>query len=392
MDNVDPAFKGSNKRQEKGKEIANTQDQIRRIDNHTYKVKSQSGNGEYDVVSTESGWNCNCKDHTFRQVCCKHIHAVEFSLKLREQVKKNVIIYPVKVHSCQFCNSDKIVKNAIRHNKYGDLQRYLCKSCNKRFSINLGFEGMRSSPQTITSAMQLYFTGESLRNVQKFLRLQGVEVSHKTVYKWIKKYIGLMEKYLEQITPQVSDTWRADEIFLKVKGNTKYLYALLDDQTRFWIAQQVSNNKYKDDISQMLRDGKEITGKKPTVFITDGAYNFHQAYRKEFWANAIDRRTLHIRHIHFKHDMNNNKMERLNGEIRDREKTMRGLKKMDTPILTGYQIYHNYVRPHMALDGKTPSEACGIKINGDNKWLTLIQNAKFSSSDDMKTQDRGWGA
>ena len=68
-------------------------------------------------------------------------------------------------------------------------------------------------------------------------------------------------------------------------------------------------------------------------------------------------------------------MERLNGEIRDREKTMRGLKKNDTPILTGYQIYHNYLRPHMSLDGKTPSEMAGIKINGDNKWITLIQNA-----------------
>ena len=41
----------------------------------------------------------------------------------------------------------------------------------------------------------------------------------------------------------------------------------------------------------------------------------------------------------------------------------------------GYQIYHNYVRPHMGLDGKTPSEACGIEINGENKWKTLIQNA-----------------
>ena len=30
---------------------------------------------------------------------------------------------------------------------------------------------------------------------------------------------------------------------------------------------------------------------------------------------------------------NNNKMERINGEIRDREKTMRGLKKKDTEIL-----------------------------------------------------------
>jgi len=68
-------------------------------------------------------------------------------------------------------------------------------------------------------------------------------------------------------------------------------------------------------------------------------------------------------------------MERLNGEIRDREKVMRGLKKSNTPILTGYQIYHNYIRPHEGLEGKTPAEAAGIKIEGENKWITLIQNA-----------------
>ena len=54
-------------------------------------------------------------------------------------------------------------------------------------------------------------------------------------------------------------------------------------------------------------------------------------------------------------------MERMNRETRDREKVMRGLKKMDTPILKGYQIYHNYVRPHMALDGKIPADAAEIK-------------------------------
>ena len=54
---------------------------------------------------------------------------------------------------------------------------------------------------------------------------------------------------------------------------------------------------------------------------------------------------------------------------------MRGLKKSDTPILTGYQIFHNYIRPHEALDGKTPAELAGIKVEGRNKWLTLIQNA-----------------
>ena len=42
-------------------------------------------------------------------------------------------------------------------------------------------------------------------------------------------------------------------------------------------------------------------------------------------------RTKHIRQITLKGDShNNNKMERINGEIRDREKTMRGLKSTDT--------------------------------------------------------------
>ncbi len=64
---------------------------------------------------------------------------------------------------------------------------------------------MKSSPQTITSALQLYFTGESLRNVQKFLKLQGLKINHNTIYKWIKKYVTLMARYLGQIKPNVSD-------------------------------------------------------------------------------------------------------------------------------------------------------------------------------------------
>ena len=70
------------------------------------------------------------------------------------------------------------------------------------------------------------------------------------------------------------------------------------------------------------------------------------------------------------------KMERMKGEIRDGEKVMRGLKKTTTPILKGYQICHNFVRPHESLKGDTPADRTGIKVEGENKWITLIQNAK----------------
>jgi hypothetical protein len=73
-------------------------------------------------------------------------------------------------------------------------------------------------------------------------------------------------------------------------------------------------------------------------------------------------------------------MERLNGKIRDREKVMRGLKKEDSPIIIGMRIHHNFIRSHMALDGKTPSQACGIEIQGSHKWLTLIQNTSTNKT------------
>ncbi len=370
-------MKQNTKRQEKGKEIAlNPNVQILRINDHLYKVKSQTTKREYDVISTEKSWICTCPDHQFRHVCCKHIHGVEFSIKMREEVRKQnaVTIEQLNVSICPHCSSEKIVKHGIRHNDNYDIQRWFCNYCKKWFSFNIGFEKMRANPQAVTSAMQLYFTGESLRSIQKFMRLQGINISHQAIYKWIKKYTKLMENYLSKITPQVGDTWRADEVWVKVKGDMKYLFALMDDETRFWIAKEVANGKETHDASTLFKQAREVTGTKPKVIITDGLRSYSDAYYKEFFTQK-GQRTVHIKQIRLKGEKNNNKMERLNGEFRDREKVVRGLKKEDSPLITGYQIYHNYIRPHQGLEGKTPSEVCGITIQGKDKWKTLIQNA-----------------
>ena len=357
-------------REQRGMQIAQQENQIKRIDANTYDVKSQSNNGEYHVAKIEGEWHCECPDHVYRHLACKHIHAVLFSQSLRAEVAVSRVISEIDVKACQYCGSSDIVKDGVRHNKHGDLQIYTCKSCGHYFTINLGFERMRATPQIITSAMQLYFTGESLRNVQKFLKLQGVKVSHVAILKWIKKYTRLMENYLEKIKPNVGDTWRADELYIKIKGDMKYLFAMMDDETRFWIAQEVADTKLKHDARLLFHSAIRVTGKQPKTLITDGLRSYAIACDQ-----AFDDDVKHIRHITLKGDKNNNKMERLNGEIRDREKTMRGLKRKRTPILQGYQIFHNYIRPHEGLNGKTPAEACGIKIEGKNKWLTLIQNA-----------------
>lgn len=366
-----------NPREEKGKKIAIKSDLIRVTDYH-YRVHSQTSNRDYDVIKANDKWNCNCADHIFRHVCCKHIHAVEFSLKMREEVreKNKVTISPIKVDACIFCKSENLIKFGIRHNKSGNIQRFSCRDCHKTFSLNIGFNKMKNTPENITSALQMYFTGESLRNIQQFLTLQGVNVSHKTIYMWIKKYTKLMREYLNKITPQVGDAWRADEVWVKVRGELKYVFALMDDETRFWIAKEISDRKEGHDATGLFRQAKEVAKMKPKVIITDGLKSYEEAYQKEFWEIDRTKRTLHIKHIRMSGDMNNNKMERMNGEFRDREKVVRGIKKTDSAIFDGYQMYHNYLRPHMGLNGKTPADKCGIEIQGNNKWLTIIQNAK----------------
>jgi len=63
---------------------------------------------------------------------------------------------------------------------------------------------------------------------------------------------------------------------------------------------------------------------------------------------------------------------------------MRTLEKADTPILAGMRICHNFVKPHMALEGKTPVEEAGIKVEGKNKWVTMIQNASRNENGKRK--------
>ena len=60
---------------------------------------------------------------------------------------------------------------------------------------------------------------------------------------------------------------------------------------------------------------KKVTGRNPDTLITDGLPAYHDAYKKEFWTMRKDTRPEHVNAIKLRGDMNNNKMERFNGEV-----------------------------------------------------------------------------
>ena len=112
--------------QQEGLAIANFDGALKRINETKYTVKSQNGNGGYDVCSTDLGWVCSCPDHKFHGVKCKHLFAVKISFALCKEVEV-ARIEPINTQCCIYCKSSWIVRDGLRHNKYGAIQKFNCR-------------------------------------------------------------------------------------------------------------------------------------------------------------------------------------------------------------------------------------------------------------------------
>ena len=363
---------GPKARADRGLIIHEAGGQVERIAPDHYLVKSQSSDRAYEVRDFGHGWMCSCPDHLHTISVCKHIQAVEFDTgarRIMERPDQSV---------CRFCDSPDIIQKGRRGGG-----RLKCNACGKHFTGHIGFEGMRHRPEHITVGVEVFFAGLSSRKAATALTNAGCPVTHMTIQNWGRRFGSMMEQYLDMIRPHLGELWRTDEVYLRIRGDRKYLFAMLDADTRYWIAKMVATHKGTDDVRPMFRKAREVAGKRPSKLRSDGAKNFAEAHKSEYAPrNFLWKDSVHESHIRMDGDTNNNQMESFNGNtIRMREKVVRGLKKEDSAILSGLQAYHNHVRPHLGLPGgQTPGEAAGIHVSGGNPWLTIIQSAaKFAA-------------
>jgi transposase-like protein len=113
------------------------------------------------------------------------------------------------------------------------------------------------------------------------------------------------------------------------------------------------------------------------AIVTDGLRAYEDAISKEFYTMKAPR-TEHVRIPNIRDRSNNNMVERLHGTIRQRNKVMRGLDAEESAqtMMDGLRIYYNFMRPHMALDGKTPAQKARIADSSTpENWLSLIKKA-----------------
>jgi transposase-like protein len=372
----------TNARMIRGYAIIAKGDDPQKVGKDEYKIPSQSGEGHYLVKKGYRVWSCTCPDHTFRNVDCKHINAVRFWLKLKdklvEEVKERLIFRTEKTETkCPYCSSMGIVRDGVRKNKGDPKQVFFCKECKKRFSINEGFKYMKNDQKIITLSLDLYFKGVSQNGITDHIKqFYGAKVSQPTIHRWIKKYTNIINDYVKTLTPDVSGMWAIDEMMLKCNGEWNWLWNLMDTDTRFLISSMISEGKTRDvDTARIpLEEAKKMTGRIPDVIISDGLPAYERAVEKGF-----KKKTTHVRDIAITDtEHNNNKIERLHGTVRDRNKVQRGLKELipSKTFVEGFKTYYNFIRPHQALNGKTPAEQAGIDLGlkGD-RWAGIIKQS-----------------
>ena len=122
---------------------------------------------------------------------------------------------------------------------------------------------------------------------------------------------------------------------------------------------------------------KRYHEKKKVIFVSDKFGLYRLAFNKLFLYVAKLRFGVPIKAkvAGLKH--NNNAIERYNGKIKDRLKVMRGGFRSihgAKNFLNLKHIVHNFVNPHLQLQGKTPAEAAKVDLNlGRNKLLKIIR-------------------
>jgi len=200
-----------------------------------------------------------------------------------------------------------------------------------------------------------------------------------------------MDEYVRQFKPQLGDLWNVDEMMISVNGDWYYLWNVINDETRFHLASVVSKHRTTNEASKALRTAKKRShGSRPRFIITDGLKSYIKAVDDEF--HTVKRDTIHVGNVgirgkDFNKDIfDNNLVERLQGTIRERNKTQRGLKDEYSAFIRGHQLYYNFIRPHMSLFDSTPAEMAGIDLGlGDKKWENLLfQSIKHKREENIE--------
>ena len=237
-------------------------------------------------------------------------------------------------------------------------QTYRCKVCGKRFLHTGQVAGRHATAEQIGLAIRMYYGGNSYKQTAETMEQGGniPEPSKETLYRWVTEYTEVAKDILADHPAHTSGKWVADEIQVKVGGKQYWLWNVMDAGTRYALAVHLSPNRDTRAAVAVMRKAMAAADAPPRSITTDKLGSYVPAIKSVFPdAGHIQSEGLRAR-------VNNNLSERLQGTLRDREKTLRALDTLETGqrYFDGWTINYNIMREHGGIEFQTPAEMAGV--------------------------------
>src|SRR5690348_13648156 len=169
--------------------------------------------------------------------------------------------------------------------------------------------------EIINEGVWLYFCfALRYRDVETLLAYRGIEVSYEAIQEWCLKFGQAYANSLKRKRPRPGDKWHLDEVYLKIKGKTVYLWRAVDQNGVVLdiLVQSRRDSQAAKKFFKKLLKGLEYV---PRVIITDKLRSYGAA-KKEILVGVE----------HRQHKGLNNQAENSHQPTRVREKVMRRFK------------------------------------------------------------------
>jgi len=208
------------------------------------------------------------------------------------------------------------------------------------------FAGFRFPSDVIVLAVRWYLRfGLSYRDLEELLAERGIQVDHVTIYRWVLRFTPQLADAARPCRHRVGDRWQADETYVKVAGQWRYVYRAIDQFGQV-IDVFVSLQRDTKAANRFFERAIGTTKIMPNEVTTDQA-PVYPAVLEELLPAAWHRTDRYA----------NNQVECDHGRLKARLRPMRGLKQDRSAevIIAGHALVQNLRRGHYELAVDEPT-------------------------------------
>jgi transposase-like protein len=202
---------------------------------------------------------------------------------------------------------------------------YACAGCGRHATAESAslVSDHRFPRDIILLAVRYYLQlGVAAERIAGILADRGIEVSGRTILRWVQKFGPALAEALRQYRKTPVTTWLVDETYVKILGKWHYLYRGVDLDGQVldcWL----SATRDLSAAEAFFRRTIASTGCVPEHIVTDKATFYPSAIR----AHAPDAR--HTATGFYNRVISTNRCERNHGYVKSRLRPIRGLKSFD---------------------------------------------------------------